>query len=72
MGHVFDDMFSFISVLFMLTKFYLGQHSHKYGLQNGSFTYDIGVLYLGNVKYTSLELTNFHFLHFPLFSIFNI
>ena len=32
----------------MQLKFYLGHHSKMYGLQNGSFTYDIDVLLHGD------------------------
>ena len=39
MGHVFYDIFSIL----IRMKFYLGHDSEKYSLQNGSFTYDIGV-----------------------------
>ena len=43
MGHVFYDMFSIVNVSLIRMKFYLGHDSEKYSLQNGSFTYDIGV-----------------------------
>ena len=57
MAHVFYAMFSIINVSFMQLKFYLGHHYQKYGLQNGSFTYQIGVLLLGDMRYTSLDTT---------------
>ena len=57
MGHVFYDIFSIINVSFKQLKFYLGHHSQKYGLQNGSYTYDIGILVLGDIRYTSLDPT---------------
>ena len=37
-----------IIVSFMQWIFYLGRHSQKNGLQNGSFTYDTGVILLGD------------------------
>ena len=55
--HIFYDMFSIINGSLMQWKFYLGCHSQKYGLQSGSFTYDIGVLLLGDMRYTSLGPT---------------
>ena len=57
MGHVIYDIFSIIDDLFMHLKFYLGHHSQNYGLQNGSYTYDIGILLLGDMRYTSLDPT---------------
>ena len=47
--------FSMINVSFMQWKFYLGRHPQKYGLQNG--TYDIGVLLLGDMRYTFQDPT---------------
>ena len=57
MGHVFYNIFSTINISVMHFKFYLGHYSQKYGLQNGSNTYDIGILLLGDMRYTSLDLT---------------
>ena len=57
MGHVFYDIFSIINVSFTHLKFYLGHHSQKYGVQNGSYTYDIGILLLGDKRYTSVDPT---------------
>ena len=56
-GHVFYDIFSIINVSFMLLKFKLGHRSQKYGLGNGSYTYHIGILLLGDMRYTSLDPT---------------
>ena len=53
MDHVFYDIFSIINISVMHLKFYLGHCSEKYGLQNGSYTLDIGLL-LGDMRYTSL------------------
>ena len=72
MGHVFYDIFLIIIVLLLRMKFYHGHHWQKYGLQNGSFPNDIGVLLLGDIKYTSLHATKFYFMHFYLFSIYSI
>ena len=44
----------------MHLKFYLGHPSQKYGLQNGSYTYDIGMVLLGDMRYTSLDPTLFY------------
>ena len=57
MAHVFYDIFSNISVSFMQLNFYLGHRSQKYDLQNRSFTYDIGALLVGDMRYTSLGPT---------------
>ena len=57
MGHVFYDIFSIINVSFMNLKVLLGHHLQKYGLQNGSFTHDIGILLCGNMRYTSIDPT---------------
>ena len=57
MGHVFYDYFSILNVSFMHLKFYLGHPSQKYGLQNGSYTNDNGILLLGDMRYTSLDPT---------------
>ena len=50
MGLVFYDYFSMIDVSFMHLKYYLGHHLQKYGLQNGSFTHDIGILLLREMR----------------------
>ena len=57
MGHVFYDIFSIINVLFMHLKFILGHQSQKYGLKNGSYTNYSGILLLGDMRHTSLNLT---------------
>ena len=57
MAHIFYNMFSIINGSFMQWKFYLGRHLQNYGLQNGSFTYDICVLLRGDMRCTSLDLT---------------
>ena len=57
MGHEFYDIFSIINVSCMHLIFYLGLPSQKYGLQNGSDTDDIGMLLLGDMRYTSLDPT---------------
>ena len=57
MGHVFYDFFSILNVSFVHFKFYLGHPSQKYGWQNGSYTNDIGILLLGDMRYTSLDPT---------------
>ena len=72
MGYIFYDMFSIINCSFMQWKFYLGPHSQKHGLKKGSFAYDIGVLLLGEKRYTSLDPTLFFFMHFSLFSCIEI
>ena len=72
MGHVFYDIFSIINVSFMHLKFYLGHHSQKYGLQNGSYTFNIGILFLRDMRYTSLDPIKFYFMHFSLFCSFRI
>ena len=56
-GSCINDTFSIRNVSFMHLKFYLSHHSQKYGLQNGSNTYDIGILLLGEMRYTSLDPT---------------
>ena len=45
---MFYDIFSIINISFMQLKFNLGRDSQKYGLQNGSFTFDFDVLLLGD------------------------
>ena len=45
----------------MHLKFYLGLPLQKYGLQNGSDTDDIEILLLGDMRYTSLDPTEFYF-----------
>ena len=72
MDHVFYDIFPIINVSLIQMKFYHDHHSQKYGLQNGSFPYDIGALLLGDIRYTSLDCTKFYFVHFSLFSSFSI
>ena len=72
MGHVFYDIFVIINVSFLHLTFELGHHSQKNGLQNGSYTYDIGILLVGDMSYTSLNPTNFSFMHFYLFCSFTI
>ena len=57
MGHILYDVFYVIKFSFMQLKFYLGNHLQKDGLQNGSFTYHTSVLFLGDMRYTSLEPT---------------
>ena len=57
MGHVFYDFFSILNVSFVHLKFNLGHPLQKYGLQNGSYTDDIGILMLGDMRYTSLDPT---------------
>ena len=57
MGHVLYHIFSIRCVSFMHLMFYLCHHSQKNGLQNGSYTYDIGTLLLGDIRYTSLDPT---------------
>ena len=53
----FNDIFSIINVSCMHLKFYLGLPSQKYGLQNANYTDDIGILLLGDMRYTSLDPT---------------
>ena len=57
MGDVSYDIFSIINVSFMHLRFYLCHHSQKYGLQNGSYTYHIGILLLIDMRYRSLDPT---------------
>ena len=57
MGHVFYDIFLIINVSFIHSKFYLDLPSQKYGLQTGSYTDDIGILLLGDMRYTTLDPT---------------
>ena len=72
MGDVFYDIFSIRNVSLIQMKFYHGHHLQKYGLQNGSFPFDIGLLWLGDIRYTSLDSKKFYFMHFSLFSTFSI
>ena len=57
MGHVFYDIFSIINLSCMHLKFDLDLPSQKFGLQTGSYTDDIGILLLGDMRYTSLDPT---------------
>ena len=57
MGHVFYAIFSIINVSFMHLKFNLRLPSEKYGLRNGSNTDDIGILLLGDMRYTPRDPT---------------
>ena len=72
MGPIFYHIFSIINISCMQLKFYHGHHSQKFRLQNGSFPYDIGVLFLVDILYTSLDSTKFYLMHFSLFSTFSI
>ena len=54
---LFNDIFSIMNLSFMLLKFELAHRSQKYGLQNESYTYDIGKLLLGDMRYTCLDPT---------------
>ena len=72
MVRVFYDIFSIIKFFFMQFKFYCAHHWQKYGLQNGSFPYDIGVALRRDVNYTSLEPIKFYFMHFCFFSTLSI
>ena len=72
MGHVFYDIFSILNVSFMHLKFYLGHHSETYGLQIGSYTYHIGILLFGDMRYTFLDTLYIYFLRFSLFCSFSI
>ena len=72
MGHVFYDIFVIINVSVLHLTFELGHRSQKNGLQNGSYTYDIGILLVGDMSYTSLNPTNFSCMHFSLFCSFTI
>ena len=55
MGHVFYDSFSIINVSCMQLKFNLDLPKQKYGVQTGSYADDIGILLLGDMRYTSLD-----------------
>ena len=57
MGHAFYDIFSIINVSCMHLKFYLDLPIQKYGLQTASYADDIGILLLGDMRYTSLDPT---------------
>ena len=57
MGHAFYDIFSIINKSCMHLKFYLDLPIQKYGLQTGSYADDIGILLLGDMRYTSLDPT---------------
>ena len=57
MAHVFYDIFSITNFSFMQLKFYLGHNQQKYGWENKSFAYHIGVLLIGDMKYTYLDPT---------------
>ena len=54
---MFYDIFLIKNVSFMHLKFYLCHYSQKYGLRNESYTYDIGILLVGDKRYTSLDPT---------------
>ena len=56
----------------MHRKFNHGPYLQKYELQIWSFSYDIGVLLLADVRYTSLEPIKFYSMHFCLVSTFSI
>ena len=56
-GHVFFDIFSITNDSCMHLKFYLGLPLQKFGIQIGSGTDDIGMLLLGDMRYTSLDPT---------------
>ena len=56
----------------MHLKFYLDFPSQKFALETGSYTDDIGILLLGDMRYTSLDPTLFYFMHFYLFLSFSI
>ena len=72
MGHVFYDIFSIINVSCMHLKFYLDLPIQNYVLQTGSYADDIGILLLGDMRYTSLGPTLFYFMTFNLFLSFSI
>ena len=57
MGHVFYDIFSIINVSCMQLKLNLHLPIQKYGVQNGRYADDIGILLLGDMRYTSLDPT---------------
>ena len=57
MGHVFYDIFSFINVSCMQLKFNLDLPIEKYGAQTGCYADDIGILLLGDMRYTSVHPT---------------
>ena len=57
MGRAFYDIFSIINVSCMQLKFYPYLPSQKHGLQTGSYTDDIRILLLGDMRYTSLDPT---------------
>ena len=57
MGHVFYDILSIINVSCMQLKFFLDLHIEKYSLQTGSYADDVGILLLGDMRYTSLDPT---------------
>ena len=69
MGHVFYDIFLIIIVLLLRMKFYHGHHWQKYGLQNGSFPNDIGVLLLGDIKYTFKKCSKNLIMHILILSL---
>ena len=46
-----------MNISFLHLKFSLGHPSQKYRLQNGSYTDDIGILFLIDMRYTSLDPT---------------
>ena len=57
MGYVFYDIFSIINVSCMQFKFNHDLPIQKYGVQTGSYADDIGILLLGDMRYTSLDPT---------------
>ena len=57
MGHVFYDIFSIINVSCMQFKFNLDLPIQKYSVQTGSYADDIGILLLGDMRYTYLDPT---------------